>query len=232
MGDFRWTYSIARGPVGNFQSRTDNLFTSGDTTPDVTLGNLFYTNNATSTSITHFDVQGQNPVSEHQGKEIRVMFLDGNTTLVRSAQLQTADGQDVTPAANAIFDFQYVNSAWYETRRNFNTPNVLAVDSTTFVSSVGDLTINPGIEQLNVTVQAGSVFTLRRLVGGQIGQTVRIFAVNSTAILQTNSAGSTGSFVTTSSGGTTFHILGSGMEAFTLTVQGTTAKWVEHVDRS
>lgn len=232
MADFRFKNGVALGPVGNFQSRTDNLFTSLDTTPDVTYGNLFYTNNASATSITHFDLSGSNVTSERQGKAIKVLLLDGNTTLVNSSVLRLADAQDVTPAAGAVFDFLYVNSAWYETKRSYNTSNILAVDSTTFVSSVGDLTINPGIKQLIVTVQANSVFTLRRLLGGSLGQQVSIFAANSTAILAANSAGATGSFVTGSSAGAAYNVLGSQNALFTLVLQGSTAKWVESTDRS
>ena len=233
MGDFRFTYGIARGPEGNFQARTDNLFASTDATPDVSAGNLFYTNNASATSITYFDVIGANPVALHQGKEIRVLNLDNNTTYVSGSQLRLMNGQSVNPVAGAVFNFIFVNSVWYEIFRSYNTANVINVSSSSIGAGAnGVVTIGPHVEELDVLVAAASTFTLRQVLGGYLGQTIKIFAVDSAILLACNSAGAQGSFVETSSGGTSHNIVGSGMEVYTLVVQGSTTKWIQHTDES
>lgn len=232
MADFRLKHGLARGPVGNFSSRTDNLFASTDATPDVSDGNFFYTNNASATSITHFDVRGANAASEHFGKEIRILNLDNNTTYVSGTQLRLMDGQSVNPVAGAIFNFTYANSVWYETGRSYNTANVIEVSSSSIGAGAGVVTIGPHVEQLNVLVAAASAFTLRQVLGGYLGQTIKLFAVDSAVLYACNSAGATGSFVESSSTGTAHNIVGSGMEVFTLTIQGSTAKWIQHTDES
>ena len=232
MADFRLKHGVARGPVGNFYARSDNVFASTDATPDVSDGNLFYTNNASATSITHFDISGANPVSEHWGKEIRVLHLDGNTTYVNGGQLRLMQGQSINPAAGAVFNFTYANSVWYETYRSFNTANIIEVSSSSIGAGAGVVTIGPHVEQLNITVAANSAFTLRQVLGGYQGQTIRLFAVNSAILLACNSAGAHGSFVESSSGGTAHNIVGSGMEVYSLTVFGSTANWIQHTDES
>ena len=50
------------------------VFTDGDTTPSVSTYNIFKTANTTATRITTFD-------DASLGKQITVLFVDGNTTI-------------------------------------------------------------------------------------------------------------------------------------------------------
>ena len=226
MANFRFKHGVARGPVGNFYARSDNVFTSTDTTPDVTLGNLFYTNNASATSITHFDISGANAVSENWGKEIRVILLDGNTTFVTGAQLRLKDGQNVNPAASASFDFTYANSVWYETYRSYNTANVLAIESGG-VGAGGVITINPAVTAVTLLTGASSSMTLERMPGGYTGQQVSLIGIGSSITLLTNSAGAADTFVVKTVGGTSAIITGSFGMVFQRVLQGATAKWIQ-----
>ena len=226
MSDFRFKNGLAYGPVGNFQARTDNLFASTDATPDVSDGNLFYSNNASATSITHFDLSGQNVLSEHQGKEIRVVFLDANTTLVAGAQLRTAEGQNIPVPALAVFDFLYVNSAWVETYHSYNTTNTITIGSNT-IAAGGLININPAVTHVLLLTGASSSMTLQGMPGGYTGQRVTLVSIGSSVSLTTNSAGATDSFVVRTVGGTSAIMTGTNSVTFTRLVMGSTAKWVE-----
>ena len=226
MANFRFKHGVARGPVGNFSARSDNVFGSTDTTPDVTLGNLFYTNNASATSITHFDVSGQNALSEHWGKEIKVIVLDNNTTLVDGAQLRLRDGQSVTPAAGAAFEFLYANSVWYESYRSYNTANVITVRSGD-LGTTGVFSINPSVRVVGMLAGGSSSMTVERMTGGYTGQEVTILVLGSSVTFVTNSAGATDSFVVKTVAGTSAIWTGSLGVTFVRAVQGTTAKWFQ-----
>ena len=226
MSDFRFKYGVSYGTVGNFQSRTDNLLASTDTTPDVTDGNLFYTNNASATSITHWDLSGANVVSEHQGKEIRVIYLDASTTLVAGAQLRLKDGQNVPMPALSVTDFIYLNSAWVETYRSYNTASQITVTSAN-VSAASLITINPAVTSVLLLTGASSSMTLNGMAGGYTGQTVTLHTIGSSVTFITNSAGLTDSFTVTTVAGTSAISTGSKSTVFIRAVVGGTAKWLE-----
>ena len=90
MGDFR-IYNLALGRQNNFFARTDNVFSQSDTTPDVTNGIVWFSNNTSNTTITGFDLsstsQAGNNAGNFEGKVIRVFFLDGSTRLANAAPL-------------------------------------------------------------------------------------------------------------------------------------------------
>ena len=64
--NFRVRYGLALGRENNFYTGifgqkgylagTDGLFAQGNTAPDVTLGNLFYSNNSVNTIINNFTI--------------------------------------------------------------------------------------------------------------------------------------------------------------------------------
>jgi hypothetical protein len=98
---------------------TDGLLAQGNTAPDVSLGYLFYTNNSGATTITDFQVyvgnQGGNQAPMFEGKTIKVVFLDTNTT-VQGSRIYLANSQN-TFNSNAVLDLLYHGSAWYEMSR-------------------------------------------------------------------------------------------------------------------
>ena len=116
MADFRIPYGLALGKVNNFFAQTNNVFTSGDATPDVTLGSLFFTSNTSNTSISDFEFNITGPIpgmsahgsvaGQFEGKIFTLVYLDDSTTLVRGARLIVA-GDNLTMPANTVSDFVY-----------------------------------------------------------------------------------------------------------------------------
>lgn len=226
MSDFRLKHGLARGPVGNFYARSDNVFSSTDATPDVSDGNFFYTNNASATSVSHFDVSGQNPISEHWGKEIRVLCLDANTTFVNGNQLRLREGVDIPAPPGSAWEFAYANSVWYETYRSYNTAGVISATSNN-IGAGGVVTINPAVTAVTNLSGTSSSMTLERMPGGYTGQTVSVIALGSSITLVTNSAGAADTFVVKTVAGTSAIITGTFGMQFIRVVQGATAKWIQ-----
>lgn len=222
MPAYRFPHAIALGKVGNFQARSDGLFSSTDTTPDVAAGSLFYSNNASATSITHFD-------NAEQGQLIKVLCLDGVTTLVNSSVLRLKDGQDVTAPTGSAWGFVYHNSTWFETYRSYNTANQITITSANVVGTAGQLTISPAVSNVLVLGQAASLLTIKQMLGGYTGQMVTLLATASNVTLLTNSAGLSDGFRVKTVSGTSAIIHSTGQVLFTRAVLGGTAMWVEVV---
>lgn len=229
MPDFRIKYGMARGQYGNFQARTDGLFGDTDTTPDVSLGNLFYTSVANTASITYFDGKltgGVNGVEE--GKEIKVIFLGTGTTLTDSAVLNLAGGHNYVPDIGDTIELIHHASAWYESSRSMSGDSVLSVTSSNLGAAAAPrLNIRNSTTVVQALAQASSLMTLHAMPGGTNGQMVTIVAVGSQVTLITNSAGLTDGFITTSTAGTTYILNGSSSVAFVRATMGSTAKWFE-----
>ena len=116
MSDFRIHYGSAVGPYGNAAAGSGEFtFTSGDTTPDVTSGTFFITNNTSATTITYFDVLGPGGVvsTAHHGKLLKIFVQDNNTTFANAAQLFLASTGGVV-GSGRVLNFVYFNSGWYE----------------------------------------------------------------------------------------------------------------------
>lgn len=188
MGDFRIPYGSARGPYNNFYVRTDNLFTSGDVTPDVTLGNLWWTNNSSATVITHFDLSGfaePNFAPHFEGKEITVFFTDNNTTVANNARLILSTSAQ-TFAANQNLSLLYHNSSWVETARSRNNTTG---DSQTFTIA-GSASLTATDVKLAILVGTAASVSVKSLSGGTVGQTITLFAnVTNGITLQVDTGG-------------------------------------------
>lgn len=220
MPAWRFPNAIALGKVGNFQARSDGVFSSTDTTPEVAAGSFFYSNNASATSITHFD-------SPEQGQMIKVLCLDGVTTFVNSSVLRLKDGQNVTAPTGSAWDFIYHNSTWFETYRSYNTANQITVTSANVVGTAGQLTISPAVSNVLAIGQAASALTIKQMLGGYTGQMVTLVAVDSNVTLLTNSAGLSDGFRVRTVGGTSCILTSTGHAVFSRVVLGGTAMWVE-----
>lgn len=142
MAESRFT-GLALGPYANFFARSSNVFTSGDTTPDVTNGAIFYTANTSRTVITHFDLsatQGGNVSQFFEGKVITVVFLDTATQLTAGAQLNVGpSGGTIDPKLNTQLTLVYHNSAWNTLSSGMNYDS-----STVTLSAAGTPTISVG----------------------------------------------------------------------------------------
>ena len=191
MGDFRIPYGMGFGRYGNFQSRTDNLFGQGDATPDVTNGTLFFTNNASSTTITDFEFTvpgggaGTNWAA-FEGKEIKVFFLDDSTRLASNSRIFLS-GSNGLQGPNVNVSLIYHNSAWYETSRSYNQSNVIVVDSNNIKTVTGNPFMNASTGNINVTGRGDNIvinmihdstgnWTMRRAVGGEQGARITLIA--------------------------------------------------------
>lgn len=123
MGPSRTPYGKALGFVNNFNYRgtTAGLFAQGDTTPDVTIGDIFYTNNTQDTVITHFDLQDySNRAVNYEGKVITVMFLDDSSRLANGGRVHLVGSDDLLGQRHSI-TLMHTNSTWVELSRS--SPN-------------------------------------------------------------------------------------------------------------
>lgn len=230
MGQFQIPYGWAMGKHANFFARTDNVFSSGDTTPDVTNGSLFFSNNTSNTTITHFDltpVGGNTGGTWHQqfeGKRVIVAFIDDSTRLAQSAQMLLASTNGLQ-GRNNLSEFIYHNSAWIELSRSYNRSNVISVDSTTW-NTVSNTVTHAGTGNINVVGcgphviikmihETTTPLAIRRLINGEQGQFVTLIAAGgSNSLVIVNSAAEGGFISTSSSGSTQFRIASSGAVSF------------------
>lgn len=228
MGDLRVRYGFAKGRQNNFLAGiagqkgylagTDGLFGQGDTTPDVTNGCLFYSNNSGLTTITDFDLsspRGGGQPGLYEGKEITIMFLDTNTRLAKNSRLVTAGSTGVPQAANTIVELFYHNSAWFEKNRSI-TANDYVQTTSALLGTTGAVTVLGGVKVVEIFSAAGSASILRTALGGEQGQRLTLIAVGgSDSTVICNSAANF-TFVVTSSAGspTQFRMMNSGSTTF------------------
>ena len=237
MGDTRFKNGLAYGPYANFASRTDNLFSENDTTPDVTNGNLFFSNNSTNTVITNFDLQappGDNSPTYsqgYQGKAIRVVFLDDSTGLANSGRLRLASSDGLQGANNSI-ELVYINSGWTEFSRSYNRTQIITVESKNLTGSIvslgtGAVSVKGGVSVIRMKAEASSNAILRQAIDGAQGQIITVIAYGvSDALIVVNSATNIdGTFVTTTSGAgaTQVRLMSSGAVSF---IKNDT-RWIE-----
>ena len=234
MGDFR-IYNLALGRQNNFFARTDNVFSQSDTTPDVTNGIVWFSNNTSNTTITGFDLsstsQAGNNAGNFEGKVIRVFFLDGSTRLANAAPLYLATSDGLQGANNNI-ELLYHNSGWYELSRSYVNSGYLNVTSAGLntnatLASLGTGVVNVigNVRLLNLTAESTTPVVLRRAINGEQGQMLTLIANGgSDALIIVNTAAND-TFATTSTaaGATQFRLASSG--AITFVKSG--AQWYE-----
>jgi hypothetical protein len=206
MGDTRIRYGLAWGRQNNFYTGntdqtkrgylagTDGLFTQANTSPDVTTGYLFFTNNSAATTITNFQVtapfSGGNIAGLFEGKEIRVFFLDTNTTIQNNSRVVLMDSADHLFNSNTMVDFIYHTSSWYEICRGEIIPlNSQATRSLSIAGTNYALTVTPGDMNIVVTGTIAAT-TITGISGGYIGQQITIIQGSGGASLIISNTGS------------------------------------------
>lgn len=176
MGQNRCIYGSAYGFQNNWtalvRGGTAHTLAQADTTPDVTDGTLWYSINSGATTITHFDLMTVNSgYGLLEGKYIKVLFTDANTTIQNNSQLVLAGSADVTFNANGYLGLIYHNSAWIETDRSGVVGEAVNLGART-VTVAGTnlaLTVNDYDSYLIVTgTIAASLVT--GISGGYVGQ--------------------------------------------------------------
>lgn len=195
MGDTRIRYGLAYGRMNNFTSGiagqkgylagTDGLIANGDTTPDVTNGYLFYTNNTGATTISYFDVSlPGNPAGNNaplfEGKTIKVLFLDTNTTIAGSL-IYLANSEN-TFNEKGVLDLLYHNSAWYEISR-VNPYKDLA--TFTLGASQG---LNANLTN-SILITGESAIVVVSISGGYVGQSLYLVNGGSNQSITVSTAG-------------------------------------------
>ena len=225
MGDTRFKNGLAYGPYANFFATTANVFGQGDTTPDVTMGNLFFSNNTTNTVITHFDLQAPpgdtSPTFNqvYEGKVIRVVFLDDSTRLANRARLVLASSDGLQGTNNSI-ELLYHNSSWIEFGRSYNQSNVFTVgsaDLSTQVAGTGAVIVRGRGPSVVVNVVAGvsSASNLRRAIGGEQGTLLHVVAEGASDVLITVNSDAADTFIATSTtSATQFRLASSAVVSF------------------
>src|SRR3990167_185332 len=226
MGDQRIRYGLAYGRQNNFFTGntsqtgylggTDGLFAQASTGPNVSTGYLFYTNNSGATTISDFQVApfgrgtggNQAPISE--GKTIKVVFLDSNTTV--SGSRIYLSGTANTFNTNGVLDLIYHNSGWYELSRKNPYSDLVSFTlgasqglnanytNSVLFSGESELTIvsvsNGAMAQRLVLVNGGSAQTITVSTAGNIRITTPFFVTNSSMKLTIGSGGAVELFKT------------------------------------
>lgn len=176
MSDTRFPYGFALGKINNFIARTDNVFTESDTTPDVSLGSLFYTNNSSATVISYFDlpVPGGGAASNaaaFEGKMFWLVHLDSQTSFTRSAVLECGNGT-FNPPSQSVTHWMFHNSAWYEISRGAggqgNQTATQLVGAATSTINVKDRTV------ILLNNSDAGVSVIHQFLGGEPGQIVTL----------------------------------------------------------
>ena len=185
MGHFRQPFGSARGFENNFRDvrgTTANLFAVGDATPDVSVGDLFYTNNTANTTITHFDLQSYaTKAAQYEGKVITVFFLDNSTRLANATNFYLNGTDDLlnrdTTSIHGI-TLMHSRSGWYEIARHL--PNR---DEVTQYSISGASSVNVDSVKVAFILNTGSVTTaISAFSGGQVGQLMTVLNAGSNAV--------------------------------------------------
>ena len=199
------------------------LLTPQDTTPDVTNGCFFVTNNTSAVTYTYFDLSGYN-ATDRNGKYIMIHFRDANTTVQNSGQIWLTDTQGALPA-NSTLELVYYNSAWVEVGRSSvdQTPQApqgaVRSVSYTFSGTIGGALLKVNTAQ-RIYVTASAVANITGFAGGVSDQALDLVVIGiGTNVFLTQSAGvlqipGTGTFLL--SGSATYRFLTyNGVEWYT-----------------
>lgn len=239
MGQFRFVNGVALGPENNFAATSANVFSQGDATPDVTNGNLFFTNNASTTTITHFDLSAPgggagNNAGGFEGKVITIVMLDNSTNITSNARIAIANSSSIT-GLNTIVDFVYHNSSWIQRSVSVNqNGNFISVDSNSIKNgttmypnaSTGNIVVT-GLGDnitLNLLHDSTGPWALRRVIGSVPGTILNLICGgDSQALVIVNSAAADTFVCQSSASSTQFRLVTSAAISF---VRGL-SKWHE-----
>jgi len=196
-GEMRIRYGLAYGRENNFYTGvpgqkgylagTDGLFAQMNTAPDITLGSLFYTNNSGATVINSFTIQDPaagkgNLAGLHEGKEIKIIFLDSNTT-VSGSRIYLV-GTDNAFSAGSFLDLIYHNSAFMEMGRSNIYQNFVPATLNTTTNGLVANWVNSFV--VNATTAGNAV---ANIAGGMIGQRLLLVNGNSSGTFTVSTAG-------------------------------------------
>lgn len=192
-------------PAGQQQSAgfdTAGLLFQASTGPDVSMGNLFYSANTTTTVISLLRTNQMGRAGQSQGggaflssgqvdttspppegKIIRLFFLDNSTSLAQGGSggigniILNSSDNGVGP--NSIIDFMASNGSWWQIGP-VSRPSVGMGFSNFSIGTASSI----NIANVNVATITGTAtpVQVKALSGGQVGQIVRIFGASSSGI--------------------------------------------------
>lgn len=165
---------------------------SGQTAPDVTIGQLFYVNNTAPLTITNFllaDTANRN--SQYEGKLIRIFILDTGTQIDNAGNLFLA-GTDNLRGSNSQLELMYSRGSWFETDRA--RVNRTEVQNYT-IGSAGSI----NVDGVRVAILTGTAATsiVRAFSGGQVGQEITLMNNSSSGLGVFVDTGGNIAFITT-----------------------------------
>ena len=171
-------YSLGLGKYKNFTARTDGLITDADTTPDVSLYSLLYSNS--TNIITYFD-------NAEEGQIIVVTNVADEALAFSGAQMKVTDSSNLWQ--NDVITFINHNSAFLELSRSHGGQMEVAT------ASQADVT--PSIKNIHTLyVNNSDTRTITAFDDGYEGQKITIVNVGSDTKIA-----STGNTVYTSNSG-------------------------------
>lgn len=183
MSDFRVQYGMAFGKYGPASAVSGGmLFPANDATPEVSSGTFFLTNNDAATAVSYFDVIAPGGLTSlnHNGKVVKILVNDNNTTFVNGGQI-FLPGTGAAMTSGTVVEFVYYNSAWYCTNLTENlrsdVQNVTVLG--TGAPSVADARL------IILTGSGGTTSVITGLSGGYPGQTVTIAKIATAVITDT-----------------------------------------------
>jgi hypothetical protein len=181
MADFRIKHGLALGPYGTVgQTSGQHLFTAGDTTPDVSLGSFFLTQNTSATVITYFDgLLAGGLLGPEEGKVIVIRFGDNLTTLVPGSQMLLASSGNTMTSGGTI-SLIHFNSAWTELARTRGATDNYFVPAVTAVA--GSFAVNVDRRNFLVLNNSAASAVLVAFSGGDLGQVVNMIPGTSNAL--------------------------------------------------
>jgi len=167
---FQNQFSFTVGPTAS--GTAGNI--SGNATPNVTLGNLFYVNNTGSLVITSLllDDTG-NRLTQYEGKIIRIFCLDtGSTTISATAP----SGSILNMGQNSNIDLMFSRGSWFlnDGANTFST-------QTYITNAQSSINVN-GVSLAFLNNTGGTTNSIIGLSGGVIGQEVSFALVGSNAV--------------------------------------------------
>lgn len=172
MGPTRFPVGPAKGFVNHFNYRgTTAGNISSTATPNVTLGELFYTNNTGIVTITNFILDNTaNILVNYEGKVITVFCIDSATQFANAGAIFLTGTGNLN--GNASIEFMHSRGNWYELRRSVVTRNEQV---TARVGSTASVTIDNGTKVINFQSTSAQSF-LKAISGGYVGQTITILS--------------------------------------------------------
>lgn len=222
MGPTRFPYGQALGFVNQFNftqgpslSGTAGLI-SGNATPNVTLGNLFYVNNTGSLTITNFLLDDTaNRIAQYEGKVIRIFQLDTGSTLFANAAPLFLNGTNNTLGQNGSIELMFSRGSWFELDRGYSGLGEITNFITNAQSSLN-------VNGVRVAILNNTGATTNRIIGlsgGQVGQEITFMNIGSNAIMLVGQAG----------GATSSNMIFMGTNTLLVDASGA-FKFVKHTD--